>query len=279
MHELPLLTLNFAENHPKEAAAVLQQLAVEDTASFLEKIPPELGSRLLDRLAPQYAGQCLSILNSQTSAALIQGMKTHSTLSMLRIIPEETTQSLLSLLTDDNKSLLLAGLAYPQNVVGSWMDSEIPPVTEKVLVVDIRKALRTKRKNVEYAPCVVKADGTIAGLLGLSRLAAAKGGTKISKLMDIHFQSIFDQDTLQSVAALTDWDRFDALPVKNRKGKYMGMLTQKNLLKGLSASMEGEIPQATDSILTECIHAYTSTLSWLVQAALATSTDSPLHPK
>jgi CBS-domain-containing membrane protein len=76
------------------------------------------------------------------------------------------------------------------------------------------------------------------------------------------------------VASLTDWHRFDALPVTNRKGKFVGMLTHHNLEKGLSFSTGDQGSDPIDSVLADCVSAYTSTLSWLVQTALPSSIDT-----
>lgn len=279
MSEISPLTLNFVAKHPQEAAGVLQQLAVEDTVAFMEKVPPELGSKLLDHFPPQYASQCILTLDSQISGTMIQGMKSASTISMFRIIPRVTINSLLNLLTIDKKSLLETQLAFPQNSVGAWIDSDNPPIPESTMVADLRRSIRSAGKVMEYAPCVVKADGTIAGLLSLSRLATAKEGSKVSKIMATVFRTLSVRDSLQSAAALPDWDLFNALPVTNRKGKYIGMLTQKHLMRGLSVSTGDGSTSPTDSILTECINAYASTLSWLVQTALSPSMDTISQPK
>ena len=273
MSEIPQLSLNFVTKHPREAARILEQLAVEDTAAFLERIPPELGSRLLNMMAPQYTGQCFLNLNPELSATLMGGMKSTSTLSMLRNIPTVTFDSFMKLLSEDKKTLLKKRLTFPTNTIGAWMDSDSPAVPETSLVGDIRRSFRSSKNFPEYGPCVVKADGTIAGLLTLASLAAAKDGGKVSKIMTMDFKSILDRDSLQSAASLTDWNRFDALPVTSRSGKFVGMLTHKNLHNGLSFSTGEDSSKAADSVLEDCVTAYTSTLSWLVQTALSSPSD------
>ncbi len=277
MSEIPQLTLNFATNHPRDAAKALEQLAVEDTVAFIEQIPPETGSRLLGLLAPQYAGQCFLTIDPKSSADLMQGMRSTSALSMLRLAPRATINSLLGLLSADKKVFLEKRLSFPESSVGAWMNSDIPPVSETLLIGAIRRSLRNSKDVIDYAPCVIKADGTIAGLLSLLKLATAKDGSMVSKIMATDFNSILDRSSLQSAASLADWDRFDALPVINRKGKFIGMLTQKNLTRGLSLSTGDESSNQTDAILEDCVSAYTSTLSWLVQAVLSSSIDHRSH--
>ena len=274
MNNIPEFTLSYIAKHPKEAARILEQLAVEDTVALIESISPDMGSKLLNLLAPQYAGQCFLTLDPKSSGVLIQGMKSTSTLSMLRIIPGATINSFLGLLSEDKQTYLKKRLSFPQNSVGAWMDFDNSPVLETTSVGDIRRSLRHSENAVDYAPCVVKTDGTIAGLLSLLKLATAKEGSKVSKIMTTDFRSIYDRDSLQSVASLDDWNRFDALPVINRRGKFVGMLTQKNLTKGLNYSTGGDSMHHTDSIVEDCVNAYTSTLSWLVRAVVS----SPIDP-
>lgn len=271
MSEIPSLTLNFAGKHPLEAARVLQNLAVEDTVAFIEKIPPEMGSKLLERLTPHYAGKCLLTLDRQFSATLMHGMKITSAISMLRIIPTVSINSFLEFLSPEKSALLKTGLSFPENSVGAWMDLEKASVNENALVGDIRRSFRISRNMMEYAPCVVRSNGTIAGLISLSRMATAKDSSKVSKIITVDFVSIPVHDSLQSVISLDAWNHFDALPVINPNERFAGMLTLKNLKRGLSLSTGSESSHPADSILADSINAYISALTWLATSAFSSS--------
>ncbi|MBC8283746.1 MAG: magnesium transporter [Nitrospinae bacterium] len=269
MNEVTPFTLSYLKLHPQSAANVLERLPVEDTVAFLEEIPLDLASRTLEFLAPQYAAQCFLVLPNETCSRLMQEMKATSGISLLRFLPDAATNAILKNLLPDKKVLLNRRLAYSQELVGAWMKSDIPAVSETACVRDIRKSLRLSKKSIEYAPCVINSDGTVLGLLSLARILTAKESIPVSKILEKDFKPISDRVTLQSVSSLPHWNNFEVLPIVNRKNQYIGMLTLKSLNKALAIVKGDRSSEHMDSVLMDGVNAYISTLSWLVQSVAA----------
>lgn len=274
MSEVTPFTLSFLKLHTQNAANVLGRLPVEDTVAFLEEIPIDLAAKTLEVMVPQYVAQCFLILPNETCSRLMQGMKATSGISLLRFLPESTTKTILKNLLPDKKVLLNRRLAYPQDLVGAWMDSDTPAVSETTLVGDIRKSFRLSKKAVEYAPCVVRSDGTVVGLLSLARLITAKESIPVAKILERDFKAISERVTIQSVSSLPHWNSFEALPIVNKNNKFVGMLTLKSLNKALVMVNGNQDSEKMDSVLMDGISAYISTLSWLVQSVAVPSVDS-----
>lgn len=276
MSEITPFTLSFLKLHPQNAASVLEHLPVEDTVAFLEEIPLDLAAKTLEVLAPQYAAQCFLIISNETCSRLMQEMKATSGISLLRFLPTSATQTILKNLLPEKKVLLKKRLAYPQDLVGAWMDSDTPAVSETTLVGEIRKTLRLSKKAIEYAPCVVNPDGTVIGLLSLARLITAKESIPVASILERDFKTISDRSTLQSVSSLPYWNNYEALPIVDKSNKFIGMLTLKGLNKALSVVKGGLASDQVDSVLMNGVDAYVSTLSWLVKSAIASPIDSSL---
>ena len=269
MSEVTPFTLSFLKLHPQKAASVLERLPVEDTVAFLEEISLDLAAKTLEVLAPQYAAQCFLIIPNETCSELMQEMKATSGISLLRFLPGSATNAILTNLLPKKKNLIKKRLAYPNDLVGAWMDSEIPAVPETTLVGEIRKSFRLAKKVIEYAPCVVNSDGTVLGLLSLARLITAKESIPVAKILERDFRVISDRVALQSISSLSHWNNFEALPVVNKKNKFVGMLTLKNLNKALALIKGDRSSEQMDSVLMDGVNAYVSTLSWLVQSVAA----------
>ena len=274
--KFPPFTLSFLKLHPQNAASVLEHLPVEDTVAFLEEIPLDLAAKTLELLAPQYAAQCFLVISNETCSRLMQEMKATSGISLLRFLPTSATQTILKNLLPEKKVLLKKRLAYPRDLVGSWMDSDTPAVAETTLVGEIRKTLRLSKKAIEYAPCVVNPDGTVIGLLSLARLITAKESIPVASILERDFKAISDRSTLQSVSSLPYWNNYEALPVVDRKNRFIGMLTLKSLNKALAIIKGSLASDQMDSVLMNGVDAYVSTLSWLVKSAVALPIDSSL---
>lgn len=274
MSEVTPFTLSFLKLHPQNAVGVLERLPVEDTVAFLDNIPLDLAAKTLEVLAPQYAAQCFLIIPNETCSKLMQKMKATSGISLLRFLPDLATQTILKNLLPKKKVLIKKRLAYPQDLVGAWMDSDISAVSETTLVGEIRKSLRLSKKAIEYAPCVVNTDGTVIGLLSLARLITAKESIHVAKILERDFKTISDRATLQSVFSLPHWNNYEALPVVDRNRKFIGMLTLKSLTKALAVVRGSFASEQADSVLMDGVNAYVSTLSWLVKSIAASPIDS-----
>lgn len=274
MSEVPPFTLSFLKLHPQNAANVLERLLVEDTVEFLQKIPTDLAARTLEVLAPQYAAQCFLIIPPKTCSGLMQQMKLTSGISLLRFMPRSATQTILKHLLPDKKLLLKKRLTYPQDLVGAWMHSDNPAVSETTLVGEIRKSLRLSKKAIEYAPCVVGPDGSVIGLLSLARLITSKDSIPVSNILERDFKALSARATVRSVSSLPQWDYFESLPVVDRKNKFIGMLTLKSLKKALAVVKGDSTSEQMDSVLMDSVNAYVSTLAWLVQSVTASPVDS-----
>ncbi len=94
------------------------------------------------------------------------------------------------------------------------------------------------------------------------------------KILERDFKVISDRVTLQSIFSLPHWNNFEALPVVNRKNKFVGMLTLKSLNKALALVKGDRSSEQMDSVLMNGVNAYVSTLSWLVQAVAASDASS-----
>ncbi len=274
MSEVLPFTLSFLKLHTQSAANVLEHLPVEDTIALLNEIPLELAARTLEVLAPQYAAQCFLVFSPERGSELMQTMKATSGISLLRFMPDSAKQTILQHLLPAKKATINKRLAYPQDLVGAWMDSEIPAVSETTLVGEIRKSLRLSKKVLEYAPCVVRPDGTVIGLMRLSRLITAKDSIPVANILERDFKAVSDRASLQWTSSLHHWELFEVLPVVNQREKFVGMLTLKNLNKAMT-TLKGKLTSdQPDSVLMDGVDAYVSALAWLVQSMTAPSVDS-----
>ena len=277
MNESLEFTSVFLRKYPGQAAKVLESLPVEETAKFLDEIPVETGALVAERLSPQYAAQCLMISKSETTLGLLQNIKTVTGVSFLRLFPYSSVKPWLKNLPQDKNSEYKKRLSYPQDSVGAWMDSNYPTLPEGITVGQARSLLRNSGKSINHSLCVLREDGTVAGLLLLSKLLVAVNKTDLSKIITLDRKPVLDQASLLTLASKLKQEDFDTFAVTNRKGNYLGVLTRIHLENGLKFAEENHAPEQTDSIVLDVVKTYASTLSGLVQSILS-SRDSGQSP-
>ncbi len=274
MNEVTAFTINFLKLHPRNSANALESLPVEDTVELLKELPTDLAAQTLEILAPQYAAQCFLRFPPEKGTEFLNSMKAYKGISLFRFIPNSMSKVILKELVPEKKALIKKKLSYPSHLVGSWMDSEIPAVTETTLVEQIRKTFRLAKKEIDYAPCVVDSHGLVIGTLHIAKLITTKDSTPVSRIMERDFITLSDRATIQSVAPSPYWDRFEALPVVDGKSKFVGMLTLNNLNRAMAISGEKTDSEQMDSVFMDGIKAYISALKWLVGSVTGASPDS-----
>ena len=253
MNQITPFTLSFLKLHTQSAANVLERLPIEDSVDFLGEIPIDLAAKTIETMAPQYAAQCFLMFSAEKCSQLIQEMKTASGVSLLRFMPGTVTQTILKQLLPEKKELVKNRLDYPLELVGAWMDSDNPGLLPDTLVGEIRKSIRISKKEIECAPCVVGPDGTVIGILSQAKLISAKDSNSVSSIMERDFKTISERTTIHWAHSQSDWKNFDALPVVDRKQKFVGMLTLKNLNKALVIVKGDSSEKGMDSVLMDGI--------------------------
>ena len=234
MNEVPELTLDFLRKHPQDAAHVLQSLPTNACSQFFQTVSPLLAANLIEYMSFDRAALLLVALPAPAAASIVEKMKAADAAVVLRLISGPTLDNLLAELPTARKKLFRNQTQYPAQVVGAWMDAFPIEIGETLTVEDARRWLRQQNRSLDYGLFIVGAQGVVIGMVTLSKLALARNNVPVVNLMTTEFKRIQDQDNLESVRELDDWDRYTALPVINHNQQLVGALTRRSLEKALS---------------------------------------------
>jgi magnesium transporter len=242
MNEYLPFALTYVERHTESAARVLHGLPPEDTAALLEVIPHKTGVRIIEKLPPQYATQCILKLSLEKSAIYLRESTTLTGGGLLKLLPASFRRSSLKTMPDDKRGSLKKQMSYPGNAVGAWMELDSPSIPIAYSVGQVRQMLRAIKGEIDHSLCVVDKDGELEGLMQLSRLARSRAKHAIRKIVTRDIDPLSDKELLTEAFRNRDWGRFDAYPVLSSESKLVGLLTIKNLERGLRALGEHSTP-------------------------------------
>lgn len=271
MSDVPKFTLAFLEKRPFEAARVLEQLPPERASALFQELSPAVGGKVLKKLLPDYSALCLKSISPSLAATLIQEIPTFTAATILRFMPDASVTAILESLPDKKRAPLTKQLAYPQNTVGAWMNSQTMGIPENLTVGEARKFIRQSGGRMDYQVYVVNNDRTLEGMIELAALAITKDSLPISKLLIKDIIPLSDRASLDRLKSLPAWERFEALPVINKKGRFLGVLTQSSIDKAFSTNDSSNNSLDLSSVLMDLTKTYVSTLSLLVEGIMSLS--------
>ncbi len=230
-----------AERHPLQAARRLEPLAPPEVAAFLVRQPASLAAGLLAVMSPAAAVAAVEA-GAAAAAATIVGELPRGTAGMvLRRVAAERRAEILAALPADARATLERGLHYAEHTVGAVADVSAPALAGHLTAGDARRVLR----GVASAPYpyvyVTTDDHRLAGVVHVRELALAPPGTPLSEVMTTELNALPATAELATVAAHPGWQEFDALPVVEPSGVFLGALQHRHVRRARMPAPAGSL--------------------------------------
>jgi magnesium transporter len=236
MSEPSNLTHEYLKRYPAEAATVLEEQEVADSAAFLVDTPSSLAARVMDQMLPWVVAECLQNMSQNDAADRLQQLSSYRAIRVLRLLPESVRNELVPLLPASQRKNLERQMEFPGNTVGAWMDIFVPTLPETATVEEALVYARRLRGRWYHHVCLMARDGVFRGMVSLSRIISAPNNRPLQQLVDPDVQPLSTQATLTSVRFHSSWDHAAALPVINPQSRIEGLLRQEQLREGLGST-------------------------------------------
>lgn len=230
-----LLALNFAQEHPSDAALILERLAPEDAADYLDELPPRAAAEVVDRMASSAAADCIGRLSRQRFGQIISTLPLNSAAGLLRRLEPERQEHLLKQAPPEVAALLGRLLRYPENCAGALMDPRVLALPEDITASEALARVRRVPRRALYYLYVVNREQKLVGVLNLRELMLAAPRDNLTAAMR---REVWRLTALAGRAAIVDhpaWREVHALPVVDDDGVFLGVLRYETLRR-----LEGE---------------------------------------
>jgi len=256
------LALAFLQTHAPSAAEILEQQPVEEVAAFLHDVPHAYAAPVLEQMLPQYTARLCRHIEPSIAAGFLSLMDISMATVVLRHMNEDVREALLDHLPEKTLIACKLLLNYAEDQVGAWMNVHIASLPDNITVSSALQRLAAE-KDVEESDAiyVVDREGTLQGLIFISRLLRNAPDTPITALMQKNPDVISGRTSLMSALNHIGWTSVDMLPVINRNHRLVGAIRHVDLRKGIEqvvTTIEG--PHGNDP-LSAIFEVYGS--SWL----------------
>jgi magnesium transporter len=250
MQSEKLLVTSFFQSYPDDAAQTLELREAREAAALLEAIEPEAAAAVVGRMASSSSASFLAAMNPEPAAAILAELPIDTAVRLLRQIDPPVQETLLGLLPDRMAHPARLLLQYPENTAGALMDPMASAIPEDVAVGQVDLLIRHDPEGVFYYLYIVDREHKLTGVVDLRQLMRSDPAAPVNSIMHTDLTTLPAAMDLVTLLRHPGWRDFDALPVVDEKGIFLGMIRQR-LIRQLSqtAKQEGHSIESWEVLL------------------------------
>ena len=233
----------FINDHPADAARILERSNIKEILVFLKDISLELAVRLYNHLDRETAAQCLEELDHKKSAAIVEKLDPFFASIFLKRVNKEKQQAILNVASANTPVILGRMLDYPEDSAGALADPLVFTLTEDCTV---KEALARVRKHPEtsiFYLYIVNRSQRLVGVINMRELMLARSGDQISVVMQSNVVRLSARLLFQDILNHAGWQDFHALPVVDDKDMLLGVIRYKTLRRIERESKKERVPR------------------------------------
>jgi magnesium transporter len=243
-----VLMRGLLEEHPEDAAEILERLSPLDCANVLAEIAPQLGSIVALRMSRGSAARCLEAMPAQEAAALLSEMPSHAAAAVIRCVDLSAREQVLTALPGEAAPRLRALVKSLGGTVGALMDTNLLTVLEGASIREARDLFRRfmGMTSESFYGYVVGSDQTIRGVLSARDILRARGTDRVIVAMHTPVASVHAGDTPTAVLRRPEWEQLRVLPVVDDSGVLLGQIRRDALLRDVEANTTARQKEQAD---------------------------------
>jgi magnesium transporter len=217
---------------PADVADVLTQVPDADDAAIFRLLPRELAGRAFAYLPPERQEALLRTLTNDQARGVLAAMTPDDQARLLGELPAEVTRRILDALPAEELRAARDLLGYPPESAGRYMTPRYAALRPEMTAAEAIDSLRRSGRDQETLAVlyVVGGDGRLLKELRLGTLVLADPAARLADVPDRPLVCVpATADREEAVAAFRKYDRV-ALPVTDREGKMLGIITADDVL-------------------------------------------------
>ena len=229
------MTLAFLADHPVETARILEHEKSEQLAAFIAQLDPETVARALAPMPPEVTANCLRSVPPAACVAIIKYLPIHASGALMRNIGRDRRDTVLAELPGPLAVRLRRLSGYPADSAGACAEPDALAVSEDTTVGNVIARARRAPESIRKYVYVLDDRQRLIGTVDARQFFLASRAARIGALAEHDPISVRALASLNEVAGLPAWKRFDVLPVVDRGNTYIGALRRAKLEQALES--------------------------------------------
>ena len=260
-----------AEDHPQNAADILEALPETDAADLLADLNTQEAAEVLDEMRPEAAADLVEQLSASEAAAYIAEMDTDQAVDLLGALEEDVRQSVLNALSDEDTAKINRLLQFAVDTAGGLMTTEIATLPIGITSGEATEILRLLHdelgSNMTYV-YVVDDERRLRGVVSFRDLVFARPGSGMDEVMIDSPVSVETSTDREVVAELIQRYHLMAIPVTDSDGRLVGMVRFDEAMEAVQAEATEDITAmvgagAEETVFTPIKRSVARRLPWI----------------
>lgn len=219
---------------PSDIAELIEECSSEDGFHILSSMTVEQGANVFECLPFERQVDLLKQLSSGELNLLLDQMSSDDRTRLIEKLPEKLLKRVMKILNPEASKVTGMLLAYEEDVVGRHMSKEFfcvkADMTVNQAIEFLRTYTKTKKTPIINMVYVVDDKGRFINEINMATLVISPPETKIVDLHDHVLITLLDTSDIEEAVNIFDkYSRF-ALPVIDRIGILVGIVTGDDVL-------------------------------------------------
>lgn len=225
----------FVEAYPAEAARILEREDRTAAAVALAGLPADAGARLLQAMTPHAGADWLALLSPEAAGALVSQLRAGSVAPLLHRLDDDTRAALLKALPARTAAALRLALRFPPGSVGALIDTDVVTVRVTTRVGEAVEIARRAPASLQKHLYVLDDTQRLTGIVDVRQCLLQDAAQTVGAIGQEEPVALRARMGLRQASLAEAWERFDALPVTDRRGVFLGVVQRKSLSHAISA--------------------------------------------
>ena len=231
-HEMKKLQLRLEERNEFDVAEFLTELGDKRMPMVFRLLSKEKAAEVFSNLEPPEQERIINSITDSELAGIVEGMYVDDAVDMMEELPANVVKRVMRTATPQTRALINQYLHYPDNSAGSIMTSEFVDLKKYMSVKESFARIRRigEDKETIYVCFVTDAARKLEGVVTVKDLLLADPDTEVGELMDRNVVFASTTEDQESVSEkFSDYDLL-ALPVVDKEGRLVGIVTVDDIL-------------------------------------------------
>lgn len=230
--DLSLAVATIEGLHPRDASEVLSNLDIESEVEILKEMETGKAARIILEMEEEHQVDLASRLKTAHLANLVRRMPVDEAVDLLGDISTEQREKLLRLFGSEEVQELQELLSYGDRTAGGLMTTDYVSVSPDITAEEVIEYIRKVPPETEtiYYVYVVTNERKLIGVISLRDLIASAADRKAVEMAERDVVCVEPQETQEKVAEIISKYELLAVPVVDKEGRILGIVTQDDVM-------------------------------------------------